>query len=51
MSTQIYDYILNTEILLLTEFKLDSVDMFNNLTLLDLHYYINRMEKNIEQKN
>lgn len=25
--------------------------MFNNLTLLDLHYYINRMEKNIEQKN
>lgn len=46
-----YQYIINTEVLLMTEFHMDSIGMFDDLTLLDLHFYIKRMEKNIEERN
>ena len=51
VSKQTYQYIINTEILLLTEFHINAIDLFNNLTLLDLYAYIAGIEKNVADKN
>lgn len=42
---------MSTEALLLVEFKIESLDMFNDMTMLDLHTYIKMMEHQIEKRN
>lgn len=51
VSIQMYQYILSTEALLLTEFHFNTLNMFDNMTLLDFQFYINSIEKNIGEKS
>lgn len=48
---QLYQYIMNTEAMLFVEFHVNCFDMFNDMTMLDMHAYIGMMEKHIEKKN
>lgn len=51
VSFQVYQYIINTEILFLTEFKMDPFEAFQNMTLKDFIAYIKGMELRIKEKN
>ena len=51
VSIQMQQYILSTETLLLTEFHFNTLNMFDDMTLLDFQFYINQIEKNVGEKN
>lgn len=48
---QIYQYILNTEALLFVEFKINTFNIFDQMTMLDMHTYIAMIEHQIEKRN
>lgn len=51
VARQTYWYILNTEAVLFVEFKINSIEIFDNLAMIDLYSYVGRFEHLIEKKN
>lgn len=47
---QMYRYIMEAEFLFLQKFKLNPFDIMNKITILDLVYYINELEKKIKKE-
>ena len=45
-----YRYIMEAEFLFLQKFKLNPFDIMNKITILDLVYYINELEKKIKKE-
>ena len=48
---QLYQYIMKTEIMLTIEFKFNAFGMFDDMTVLDMHTYIDMIEHQLEKRS